>query len=260
MRRYRIKAPRTIYHITSRGNGGQRIFHDDPDRLRFLAQLARIIHKMEWHCHSYCLMGNHYHLLMETGEDNLSEGVQWLNGRYAQTHNVRHGTGGHLFQDRFDSSIVDTDEYFMIVASYIVLNPVKAGLAVHPAVWQWSSYLETVEGKAEVDFLESKRLLSLFDDDARTARLSFKEFVESCMEVLLEDGTVSSRRDRQKPRPVRPELGEILGGQTGNRRDRNELILAAYLEHGYCLREIACFLEMSTAGICKIVNSFKEKV
>ncbi len=128
MRRHRIKAPQTIYHISSRGNGGQLIFADDRERLRFLDLVAAVIGKMGWLCHAYCLMSNHYHLLLETNEENLSPGLQQLNGRYAQIFNLRHGRNGHLFQERFDSSIVDTDEYFMVVASYIMLNPVKVAI------------------------------------------------------------------------------------------------------------------------------------
>ncbi|MHB8894487.1 MAG: transposase [Candidatus Geothermincolia bacterium] len=259
MRRYRIKAPKTIYHITSRGNGGQGIFLDDPDRLRFMAQVGRIVRKMGWRCHAYCLMGNHYHLLIETDEENLSKGVQQLNGRYAQTFNVRYGRSGHLFQDRFDSNVVDTDEYFMIVASYIALNPVKARIAHHPGNWPWSSYRQTAQGEKETDFLEPAQLLLLFDDSIVKARTSYQEFIETCLVVLMDGRFAGKESALEGPVPTRPQLEDILKS-SANRKDRNSLIAEAYFTHGYNFREIGNFLGMSISGIRKITMASSEKV
>jgi REP element-mobilizing transposase RayT len=258
MRRYRNKGPQTIYHISSRGNRGQKIFADDPDRLRFLDLVEGMVTKLNWRCHSYCLMSNHYHLLVETDNDDLSSGIQQINSRHAQIFNVRHTMGGHLFQDRFDSSVVDSDEYFMIAASYIALNPVNAGLVNHPAEWRWSSFLQTVEGNTTVRFLESDRLLSLFADGERDANYAYAEFVQDCMEVMALSSCPLVKCEHPVV-PTRPPLREIFGNQQLDRARRNALISVAYLEHGYCLKEIASFLGMSVAGTWKTLNKSKTK-
>jgi len=256
MRRYRLKAPETIYHISSRGNRGQTIFSCDPDRLLFLDLVGQVIKKMEWRCHAYCLMTNHYHLLVETGCENLSEGIQELNSRYARKYNQRFVTGGHLFQDRFDSSIVDSDEYFMIAASYILLNPVKARLVRHPNDWAWSSYHQTTGGGSSVDFIDSRTLLNLFAGGDRAAKENFSEFVEDCLEVILDERPTPSSNGR-RVLSSRTTLEEIFGDLEMNRRDRNRLVSIAYITHGYTMEEIASFIGMSTAGIWKILNKSK---
>jgi putative transposase len=259
MRRYRDVATETVYHITSRGNGQQAIFLDDQDRLCFLELLGKVVREMDWVCHAYGLMDNHYHLIVELNRRlNLSVGMQRLNSRYAQAFNARHRRNGHLFQDRFDSQIVDSDAYFMVAASYIVLNPVSACIVGSPASWLWSSYAQTAEGVAIVDFLETRRLLSLFAEDLDEARLQYKEFINEWLQALREDKNLKpGDAPAELIRPVRPSLPDIFAEPNGN---RNELIEKAYFGHGYKLREIAAFLDLSTSGVSKIINSCKAKV
>jgi REP element-mobilizing transposase RayT len=129
-----------IYHVTSRGNRRQAVYHDDDDRRRFLAMRDRVLFRCGWRQHAYCLMTNHFHLLIETPEPNLSVGMQWLKCNYAAYFNERHSLDGHLFQQRFDSRLVETEEHHSKALSYIALNPVKAGLCDHPSQWPWSSF------------------------------------------------------------------------------------------------------------------------
>ena len=124
----------------SRGNDGITIFHDDDDRELFLDLLAEEIFRSRWVLHDYCLMGNHYHLNVETPECTLSTGMQRLLGRYAQRFNKRHHRRGHLFEARFKNVLVEKDAYGLELSRYIALNPVRAHLVERPEEWKWSSY------------------------------------------------------------------------------------------------------------------------
>lgn len=128
----RIEFPGGLYHVTARGNGRQSIFDDDTDCARFLKVLTSVVSRYNVICHAYCLMGNHYHLLLETPEGNLSRAMRQLNGVYSQAFNRRHQRPGHVFQGRFHAQVVDKDDYLRTVCRYIVLNPVRAGLVAHP--------------------------------------------------------------------------------------------------------------------------------
>jgi putative transposase len=141
----RIQVPGGIYHVTSRGNRLQPIYHDDFDRRFFLALRDRVIRRCEWRLHAYCLMTNHFHLLVETPIPNLSTGMQRLKGDYADYFNGRYSFEGHLFQQRFGSRLLETEEYFSDALRYIAMNPVKAGLCEHPADWPWSSFYGATE-------------------------------------------------------------------------------------------------------------------
>ena len=134
-----------MYHVTSRGNRLQPIYHDDFDRRFFLALRDRVIGRCEWQLHAYCLMTNHFHLLLETPIPNLSAGMQRLKCDYAAYFNARYSFEGHLFQQRFGSRLLDTEEYYADALRYIAMNPVKAGLCEHPADWPWSSFYGVTE-------------------------------------------------------------------------------------------------------------------
>ena len=128
-------------HVTNRGNNRADIFLDEYDYLSFLRMLGDVVSAERWTCHAYCLMPNHYHLLLEYPETTLGRGMHRLNGRYARRFNVRHCRGGHLFQGRYDLEPVTRDGHLLETCRYIVLNPVRAGLCRLPEEWPWSSYL-----------------------------------------------------------------------------------------------------------------------
>ncbi|HXV35106.1 MAG TPA: transposase [Gaiellaceae bacterium] len=176
-RRPREQAPGGIYHVTSRGNRGQATFVADNDRVRFLGLLEAVSRKASWTVHAYCLMQNHYHLVVEIGEPTLSSGLQRLNGAYAQAFNRRHGYIGHLFQGRFHSVRVETDPHLLELARYLPLNPVRARLCDDPADWPWSSYRATLGIGRPAPFLAVDRVLGLFALDRRRAREAFRAFV-----------------------------------------------------------------------------------
>ena len=128
----RIEYPGALYHVTSRGDRQEAIFDDDQDRTAFLNVLSEVVSRFRWHCHAFCLMGNHYHLMIETPEANLTKGMRHLNGVFTQWSNRRHKRSGHLFQGRYKAILVDRDSYFLELARYIVLNPVRAAMIKHP--------------------------------------------------------------------------------------------------------------------------------
>ena len=173
----RVRPPGGIFHITSRGNRRQHIFLEDADRERFLALLEMVIRRYAWICHAYCMMDNHVHLLIETPQENLSEGMQQLLGQYAQAFNRHHDFDGHLFQGRFKSTLVQSNWHLLELARYIVLNPVRAGMRGTAGDWAWSSYRAAAGEIRAPRFLTLDWLLGQFGRDLESARVSFTRFV-----------------------------------------------------------------------------------
>jgi len=129
-RKARIEYEGAIYHVMDRGDRLEAIYRDERDREIFLKTLGEVCERCGWKVHAYALMGNHYHLLLETPEANLSRGMRLLQGIYTIRHNARHRLRGHLFQGRYKAILVDGEDatYFRTVGDYIHLNPVRAGL------------------------------------------------------------------------------------------------------------------------------------
>ena len=173
----RIEVPNGIYHVSSRGNRGCEIYADDRDRRVFLALLGRIVQRYRWTCHAYCLMSNHYHLLIQIEQGGLSVGMQALNGHFACFANARHGYEGHLFRNRFWSALIETESHMLEVCRYIVLNPVRAGLGKAPSAWRWSSYRACAGLEFGPDFLASAQLLRFFGTSPQSARRAYCRFV-----------------------------------------------------------------------------------
>jgi REP element-mobilizing transposase RayT len=173
----RIEYPGAHYHVTSRGDRQEAIFDDDQDRAAFLSVLAEVISRFRWRCHAYCLMENHYHLMIETPEGNLTKGMRQLNGVFTQRSNRRHKRSGHLFQGRYKAILVDRDSYFLELARYIVLNPVRAAMVKHPRQWAWSSYRATIGAAVAPVWLTTDDLLAEFGKRRAEARRKYQEFI-----------------------------------------------------------------------------------
>ncbi len=139
----RIEFPGAVYHITSRGNARLPIFDNFNCKKQFLTILEQVVDRYHWLCHAYCLMNNHYHLLIETIDPNLSAGMRQLNGVYTQSHNRKYKKVGHLFQGRYKSILVEKETYLLELCRYIVLNPVRANIVSCPGQYTWSSYKST---------------------------------------------------------------------------------------------------------------------
>ena len=139
----RIEFPGALYHVTARGNARAPIFLEDADRQLLLATLGDANERHGWLCHAYCLMPNHYHLLLGTPDANLSRGMRQLNGLYTQRFNRRHDRVGHVFQGRFKGILVEREAHLLELARYIVLNPVRAGIVACAEAYRWSSLRAT---------------------------------------------------------------------------------------------------------------------
>jgi REP element-mobilizing transposase RayT len=173
----RIEFAGAIHHVRARGTGRQVIVADEFDLVALTGHLARVVEQMEWSCHAYCFMTNHFHLLVETPKPNLGQGMQRLCGRYAQGFNHRYGRYGHLFEGRYRTTIVSREPHLAELARYLVLNPVRAGICGDPAHWRWSSYRATAGLDAAPSFLAVGAVLSTFAADAELARERYREFV-----------------------------------------------------------------------------------
>ena len=137
-RRARSELPRGIYHVTSRGIEHHPIFVDDTDRRTFLTLFGSAVARYDWTCHAYCLMTTHYHLIVETEQQDLSRGMGRLNGGYAQVFNERHDRRGHLFGGRHSVYVIDREDHLEASCLYVLENPVRAALCKSPRDWPWS--------------------------------------------------------------------------------------------------------------------------
>ena len=263
----RIEYPGAVYHITARGNAYQDIFLDDTDREKFLEVLDQTIERFNWLCHAYCLMTNHYHLLIETVDPTLSRGMRHLNGVYTQAFNRRHERGGHLFQGRYKAILVEKEAYLLELARYIVLNPVRAKMVNSPEEWEWSSYRAMAGLNEAPPFLTVDWILSQFSDDREKAQHLYCKFVaegvgkspwnklrgqiylgsERFIESVPKPRTKLTEIPRRQRLPDCPTLKEIFADVATT----DEGILKAYRDHGYRMREIAEHLGVHYATVSR---------
>lgn len=180
----RIELPDGLYHVTSRGDRREPIFEDDEDRTRLLEVVGQAMERFDSVAYAYCLMGNHYHFVLQTRQANLSRLMRHINGVYSQAYNRRHGLVGHLFQGRFKAIHVDRDAYFLAVCRYVDLNPVRAGMVSDPCDWRWSSYGAHVGLASAPEWLDlltlQGRMLGrgvVSNLDASTAQSLYRQFV-----------------------------------------------------------------------------------
>jgi REP element-mobilizing transposase RayT len=208
----RLEHAGALWHVTTRGNERRAIFRDDEDRDLFLSNLGKVVDACRWRLHAYVLMPNHYHLLVETPEPNLSKGMQRLNGRYSQRFNRRHQRVGHLMQGRFKSILVEQQRHLLAVARYIVLNPVRARLTRTAGQWEWSNYRATALLTEPPRWLEIQATLREFDaDDLHRGSQLYRQFVSEA------EGSSYSPWDDLR--------GQICLGGESFRRKIQELIL-----------------------------------
>jgi putative transposase len=177
-RRLRIAPAGGLFHVTVRGVDRRLIFQSATDYIAFLSLLDQAVVCYEWRCRFYCLMGNHFHLFVVTPKPTLSQGMQHLNGCYAQGFNHRHGRRGPLFEDRFGSLRIESDRHLLELLRYLALNPVRAGLCASPEDWRWSSFSATVGLEPVPRFLDIDPVLGLFGANRRAAQQAFRTFVD----------------------------------------------------------------------------------
>ncbi|OFW57359.1 MAG: hypothetical protein A2Y75_06250 [Candidatus Solincola sediminis] len=277
----RLEFPGAFYHVVSRGNAKQAIFESDDDRRLFLGTLSRVIKRHNMILHAYCLMQNHFHLLIETPDGNLSRGMHNLNCLYCQTYNSRHDRVGHLFQGRYRAAVIDEDEYFLTVARYIVLNPVRAKIVTYPSGYIWSSYLDTIGARIPPAFLTVGSILKEFSEDEEKARNSYhvfilqgldqeisyslpdcsilgsSEFVDKLKDMMATKKTIREipRRDRFADRP---NIERVI--RLGSKQDERDTgIFLAFHEFGYRQKEIADHLKLSPSTVSKIIKKMESQ-
>lgn len=173
----RITYPGAFYHITSRGNEGKNVFKSKRDREKFLAYLESASQRYDAAIHAYCLMDNHYHLLMETPSGNLPQIMRHLNGAYTTYFNVKRKRSGHLFQGRYKAILIDMDEYAKELSRYIHLNPVRANVVEAPEQYHWSSYQFYIGKEKPPGWLYRDFILGYFAKKVSIAQKQYQQFV-----------------------------------------------------------------------------------
>lgn len=174
----RVEYPGAFYHVINHGNSQENLFKSPRDYEKFLKYLEKAAERFAVIIHTYCLMDNHYHLLLETAEPNLSVTMQWLNVSYATYFNRKHNRNGHLFQGRFKAILIEAEAYLKHLSRYIHLNPVRARIIDKPEQYRWSSYSVFIGKQKSPKFLKTDWLLSNFGSNTKKARKSYKEFIE----------------------------------------------------------------------------------
>ena len=177
MYRPRIEVPGGYYHVGSRGNNKAPIFVSDDDRTLFLLLLGRTAIRHGWTIHAYCLMTNHYHLILQLSAGGFSRGMCELNGGYALTFNARHGRSNHVFGRRFWDERIETDLHYFEACRYVVLNPLRSGLERVLGTWPWSSYRAMIGVDFAPGFLATGELLARFGSTPASARDAYISYV-----------------------------------------------------------------------------------
>lgn len=173
----RIEFPGGLYHVTSRGDRREDIYLDDDDRVLWLATLAQCCERFNWVVYAWCQMGNHYHLVVEAVEGNLSAGMRQLNGVYTQAVNRRHQRVGHVFQGRYKAIVVNRESHLLELLRYVVLNPVRAGMVTDPGDWPWSAYPAMVGQAATPTWFNRQWALRQFGTRPAQQLARYQEFV-----------------------------------------------------------------------------------
>jgi len=273
----RLEYAGALYHVTARGDRQQRIFRDKPDRQTHLSVLGDVCSRFNWIVHAYCQMTNHYHLIVETPDGNLSKGMRQLNGVYTQRFNRRHGVIGHLFQGRYKAILVQKETYLLALSGYVVLNPVRAGIVKDPKEWEWSSYRATVGDAKTPAWLDGDWLLSQFDSDRSRAITAYRRFVKNGMgmpspwkeikhQILLGDEKFAAvLADGQLPQQLREvskaqrrSLALPLMEYRKRYKQRDEAMARAYASGAYTMAQIGEFFGVHYMTVSRAVRRFEK--
>jgi len=289
----RIQYAGAFYHVTSRGNERKAVFRNDRDREKFLSYLQSAHERYGGIIHVYCLMDNHYHLLLGTPRGNLSEILHHINGAYTTYFNVKRQRSGHLFQGRYKAILVEKDAYCQELSRYIHLNPLRGGMVKDLMRYPWSSYPYYIGLKKKPSWLETGDILGYFGHEGVRAQRKYRSYVEEAIGIELKDplatvfaSTFLGSREfikqvRQSTKiledpdtrniPVlkalkeRPSLGEIrrrVGDVVGVKDSlfRKFCIHVSHRYGGFSLREIGRFYAMKESAVSQASGRFKETI
>ena len=270
----RLHVPGMLYHVVARGNEKQCIFQDDVDYRTFLQLVGETVERFGVRCSSYCLLWNHYHLLVKAGLPPISRLMQQLNSSYCQRFNRRHGRVGHVLQGRFAARIVEDGAYTRDVLRYIALNPVAAGRVGDPQEWPWGSYRFAMGAEEAPPFLALNEVWAAFGTtDSSVGRARFHEFVRSgLLQALAHPLIQGSDRLAEVVAPLlkpmqetreyvyperfaaRPSLSALFDGCVSV-RDLKKAARTAFCEHAYTLEEIARMVARDPSVVCRWVRA-----
>ena len=270
----RIEYAGALYHVTARGNTKNAIYLSDKDRAKFLSLLSNTCNRHHWHCHAYCHMSNHYHLLIETREATLSRGMKYLNGTYTQSFNRQNNKVGHVLQGRYKAILVQKESYLLELARYIVLNPVRARMVKEAKDWPWSSYRATAGFTLPEFCLTTDWILSNYGRTRKKAQQRYRTFVQqgknqpSPWESLknqiylgnydfVEDmqskiDPEQSLNDIPTPQKQAPKKPLLYFEQRYSARD--EAMYHAYISRHYTLSEVGKWFGVSHATVSRAVK------
>jgi putative transposase len=279
-RRPRINFPGAVHHVHDRGNRKCVIFEDDIDRELFMQLIVDVHRRFAVRFYSVCLMGTHYHAVMETPRANLSDAMHRLNGEFTTRTNIRHDRTGHLFEGRFRSHVVERDRYLRRVIRYLAWNPVAGGLVKEPGDWPWSTYLATAGRAPCPEWLSLDWLPWAFDaPTVSEAQAKFVEYVNrkhkrealdwnkiafgtTEFEAAMEEVAYRRRTERPLPRatpPIPPPPLEKIFVNVDSIAYRNRLVEVAHKKHGYRLSEISRHLNLHSGAASRIVRRLERR-
>jgi REP element-mobilizing transposase RayT len=292
VRPLRIEYPGAVYHVTSRGDRREPIAKDDTDRAMFLEVLGQALQRFDAQAWGYCLMGNHYHLVLHTREANLSRLMRQINGVYTQTFNRRHGLTGHLFQGRFKAILVDSDSYLLEVCRYVDLNPVRAQMVKRPDAYSWSSYralagmascapwldaqplyAQLAPGKSAAkaaaqyaEFVAQGHGVALWDtalqqqiylgDDAFIARMQSHAGIDNASPHAPKRAAQVSRIHASAPAKD-SNLQNYAKLKAQSKEERNQHMANAFYQGGHTQTAIAIAFKVSTSTVSRIVADYE---
>ena len=278
-RAIRIEFTGALYHVTSRGDRREDIYEDDADRRRFLELLGYVCETYNWVCHSYCLMSNHYHLVVETVEGNLSKGMRHLNGLYSQTYNRRHQKVGHVFQGRYKAILVEKESYLLELCRYVELNPVRAHMVHRAGDWPWSSYQAMAGDVTSPSWLATDFILSYFAAKKGVAIKAYIKFVGEGKDqpspwenlrnqiFLGNDEFVEAsmaKLDCQEHlfaelHPLKRRMPKPLEYYQQQNSTRDKAIVEAYQSGGYTMKEIGKYFGLGESMISRLLKNSRFK-
>lgn len=275
----RLEFSGALYHVTSRGDRREDIYRNSEDRQLWLGILGRVCDRFNWVIHGYCQMTNHYHLLVETVDGNLSRGMRQLNGVYTQAFNRRYNESGHLFQGRYKAILVQKEAYLLELTRYVVLNPVRAGMVKNPEDWHWSSYNAMLNAEPETVWLDADWTLSQFGQNRTKAIAAYQQFVmqgkglpdpkeKTKLQMFLgSDMFVGEHRQivekpeklRELSRAHKRSVALTLSGYQERYSQRNEAMARAYLSGAYTMAEIGRYFKVHYMTVSRAVKKYESQ-
>jgi putative transposase len=274
----RIALPGGLYHITSRGNQRGDIYFSDADREAWLNVFGQVCKRFNWLCHVWCQMSNHYHVVVETPEANLAQGMRQLNGVYTQYVNRTHDLAGHVFQGRYKSILVEKDSYLLELARYVVLNPLRAGMVEEVGDWPWSSYRATIGQVPAPIWLQTDWILGQFGKQRNRVRAAYMDFVRQGVSspsvwdkikgqiYLGSDEFISRMQSSLTPQQslaeipriqLRPPAKPLIQYRAEYADDPHTGMALAYLSGAYTMSEVANVFGVHYTTVSRVVKAYE---